>query len=811
MNLGNDLKYGIRQLISRPGFALAVILTLALGIGANSAIFSMINGLMLKPLPYPDGEDLVAVYNTYPKMGLANAGVSIPDYLDRREGVPAFEESAMYTWDGVNLTGHGNPERLLALRATPSLFDVLRVGPMIGRVFTEEHAQIGNEQVVVLSHGLWQSAFGGERDIIGERIQLNGNPYEVIGVMPPGFVFPNQNVQLWAPFAFTQEQMSDEERGREFSSMVARLASGATAQLAQEQIDRIHEINLERFPQAAEFWTNAGFGGHVINYREELVGNLRAPLFLLQAAVALVLVIACANVANLMLARVTARRRELSVRAAMGAGRWRIIRQLLMESLLLSLLGGLAGLIVGHFALELLTLAGLGSSNELFDIRLDGAVFGFAMLLAVLTGLAFGVAPAVAAFRENTAEVLKEGSRGTLSSRGTHMTRSALVVAQVAIAAMLLVGSGLLIRSFLKLENTSPGFNPKGVLTAGLSLPESRYGENAALVSFHDGLMERLGAIPGVVAAGITNVAPFEGGNSQASYDIEGYEPGPGENSPHGMIRQVDGGYFEAMQIPVLQGRVFTPSDGRDNPVAVIDELLAGKYFDETNPIGQRIGFDDEENPQWFTVVGVVGTVKHSSLARDVTKETYYLPYRDSTALSPTLVIRTAVPPASVIGPLRDAVGSVDPQLPLTNVRTMEEMIDVSLQTRRAPMLLLMVFAGVALALAAIGIYGVLAYSVSQRTGELGVRMALGARLRDILTLVMRQGGRLVVVGLALGMVASLLMAGFIASQLYGTSRFDPVVLTGVIVFLGVVALTACFIPAWRAARVNPVEALRYE
>ncbi len=514
MNLANDLKYAFRQLVKRPGFAIAVVLTLALGIGANSAIFSMINGLMLKPLPYPDGEELVAVYNTYPKMGLDNAGVSIPDYLDRREQVDAFAESAMYTWDGVNLTGQGSPERLLALRATPSLFDVLRVQPMIGRVFNDAEAEIGNEQVVVLSHALWQTAFGGDRGAVGESIRLNGRPFEVIGVMPPGFVFPNQNVQLWAPFAFTPEQMSDDERGREFSSMVARLKPGATTALAQQQVDRIHELNLERFPESAEFWKNAGFGGHVINYREELIGNLRAPLLLLQVAVALVLVIACANVANLMLARVTARRRELSVRAAMGAGRWRILRQLLIESLMLSMLGGLVGLVVAWFGLDLLALAGLGSTNELFEIHLDATVFVFAMALAVMTGLAFGVVPATTAFRENAAEVLKEGGRGNSGGRGAQITRSALVMAQVAIAAMLLVGSGLLIKSFQKLQGTDPGFNPEGLLTAGLSLPESRYGENPALVAFHDALSERLNAIPGVVAAGFTNVAPFEGGNS---------------------------------------------------------------------------------------------------------------------------------------------------------------------------------------------------------------------------------------------------------------------------------------------------------
>lgn len=812
MHIAQDFRFALRQIVKRPGFAAAVVLTLALGIGANSAIFSMINGLMLKPLPYPDGDQLVAVYNTYPKMGLPNAGVSIPDYLDRREGVEAFQSSAMYTWDGMNLTGEASPERLLALRTTPSLFEVLGVGAALGQTLGPEHGESGNDRVAVLSHGLWQSAFGGREAVVGTDIQLDGRPYRVIGVMPAGFVFPNQNVQLWTPFAFTTQQTSDEERGNEYSNMIARLAPGSSTEQAQQQVDRIHATNRERAPAGvAEFWENSGFGGRVVNYREELIGELRGPLWLLQVAVAFVLLIACANVANLMLARVSARRRELSVRKAMGAAARRIVAQILCESSVLAMLGGLAGLVVAWYGLELLALAGLGSTNELFDIRLDGTVFVFALAVAVLTGVLFGVVPALAAVRGNTAEVLKEGGRSASSGRGARLTRSVLVVAQVAIAAMLLVGSGLLMRSFMELQGTDTGFNPEGVLTAGLSLPDDPYDDVDAMRDFHDRLIARIEAIPGVAAAGMTNVAPFEGGNAQASYAIEGYEPGAGESSPHGMVRRVDSGYFEAMEIPVLRGRAFTPQDGSNNPVAVIDEILARRYFADDTPIGRRIGINNRDNREWFTIVGVVGTVKHSGLDEQVSKETYYLPIRNATVGSPTLVLRTEMPPAGVIDPLREAVREIDPQLPLTRMRTMEEMIDVSLQTRRAPMLLLMVFAGVALALAAIGIYAVLAYSVSQRTGELGVRIALGARMADILRLVMRQGGRLVAIGLGVGVVAALALAGTISSQLYGVSRFDPLVLVAVIVFLGTIAVVACLIPAWRAARVSPIEAIRYE
>lgn len=812
MNLINDLRYAARQLLRRPGFLIAVVITLALGIGANSAIFSMINGLMLKPLPYPDGDRLVAVYNTYPKMGLPNAGVSIPDYLDRRDRAEAFESVAMYTWNAMNLTGQGRPERLLALRATPSLFEVLGIPPVLGRVPGPEHAEPGNDRVVVLGHGLWQQLFGGRDDVLGRELQLNGSAYEVIGVMPRGFVFPNQNVRLWIPFAFTPEQMSDQERGTEFSNMIGRLDPDATVEQAQQQVDRIHEVNKEAAPpEAAEFWTNSGFGGRVVDYRSELIGDLRAPLMLLQIAVALVLVIACANVANLMLARVTTRRRELSVRTALGAGKRRITRQLLVESLLLAVLGGICGLAVAHFGLQLLLWAGLGSTNEMFEIGLDATVLLFALAVALLTGVLFGIAPAVTAARASTADVLKEGGRGTAGGRTSQRIRAVLVVAQVAVAAMLLVGAGLLIRSFLAVQSESPGFTQSGVLTAQLSLPDDPYGEAVAQNNLRRDLVARVAALPGVEHAGMISSTPFSGSNSQSSYVIEGYEAAPGESQPHGMVRMADGGYFRAMEIPVLEGRVFEETDDLENPVVIIDQILAERYFGGESAIGQRIGLNGNDETMWFDVIGVVGTVRHGGLDEQPTKETYYLPFGTRPFSGPSLVLRTGLAPSAVVDPLRAAVQEIDANLPLTNVRTMEELIDVSLQSRRAPMLLLMVFAGVALVLAAVGIYGVLAYSVSQRTGELGVRMALGAQVNDVLALVLKQGSRLVAIGLVAGVLLALAMSGFVASQLHGVSRFDPLVITSVVLFLGAVATAACMLPAWRAARVDPIEALRRE
>jgi len=812
MNLISNINYSIRQILKQPGFAIAVVLTLALGIGANSAIFSMINGMMLQPLPYPDSEDLVMIHNTYPMNGLDTAGVSIPDYVDRRDRTDSFESTALFTWEGMNLTSTDQPRRLLVLRTTPSLFDVLRTSPMLGAPLSDAHTEPGNDRAAVLSHALWQSAFGGSEDIVGETIQLDGTAYNVEGVMPASFVFPNQDIQIWVPFAFTEEQLSNDERGREYSMMIARLAPGSTIEQAQSQVDRIHEINREMAPaEITAFWENSGFGGRVTDYRKELIGDLAQPLWLLQIAVALVLVIACANVANLMLARVTARQGELNIRSALGAGRRRLVGQLLTESMLLSLAGAVVGIGVAYAGLQFMIATGLGSSNALFDVQLDASVLVFTLGLGLLTGVVFGVFPALSAAGADTAATLKESGRTTTGSKGAGVTRSGLVVAQVAIAAVLLVGSGLLILSFAKLQDTNPGFNAEGVLTASLSMPENDYATTAAVQDFHDRLIGRLGAIPGVTAVGMTNTAPFGGGNSQASYDIEGYTPPPGVNAPHGMIRRVDGGYFEALQIPLLRGRLFEPADDSGNPPAIIDEVLAEKYFSDVDPIGRRIGFDDEENPQWFSVVGVVGAVKHEGLAGTSEKETYYLPFRQSSVSGPTIVIRTAVNPASVIAQLREAVHAVDPELPLGQVQTMQELIDVSLQVRRAPMLLLIVFSVVALALSAVGLYGVLAYSITQRTSELGMRIALGARMSDITTLVLRQSGLLVAIGIGLGLVAAVGLTRLIENQLYGIDRLDPMVFGGVALFLAIVAIAACLLPARRAARVDPIEALHHQ
>jgi predicted permease len=813
-----DLRHGVRSLFRSfrrdRGLALLAVSTLAIGIGANSAIFSVVHAVLLRPLPYPEADRLVQVWNTYPKMNLPQASVAVPDYFDRREGVEAFQESALYTYESLNLTSAADgqtPERVIGVRTTASLFPLLDAHAARGRVFGEDEDQPGHEQVVVLGNDLWHRAFGGDPGIVGREIRLDDVPHRVLGVMPASFAFPTSQVEIWKPFAPTPEQRSDESRGFEYCNMVARLAPEGTLEQAQQQVDAIHAANRERFPDAAPFWESSGFGGLVVDLRQDRYGDLEPMLLLIQGVVALVLLIACFNVASLLLARLSGRHKELAVRTALGAGPGRLARQLLAESLALGLAGGAAGVAVGLVGVKLVSWLGLESATRGLDVGLDGTVLLFTFAVAVATGVLFGLFPVVSVLRSDPAGTLKEEGRGQGGGRRAARLRQGLVVVEVALALVLLVGAGLLVRTIAALAGEDPGFTTQNLLLAQVDLPESKYQEPHQMTSFFDHALERIRALPGVESAGAISNAPFSGSSSSGSYQVEGYTPGDGESAPHGLIRVVDEDYFDTMRISLLAGRGFTAVDTGDAPVvAVVDRLMAEKYFPDSDPLAGRIRRGGEESP-WIPIVGVVEPVKVFDLERELVKETIYVHYRQLPRTGMTFAVRTAGDPEALTEPLRQAVLAVDPAQPIYGVTTMESQIRESLVTRRVSMVLLVAFAALAVLLAAVGVYGVLAFSVSQRQREIGTRMALGAGPANVLRLVMGQGLAMTGFGVALGLVGALLLGHFAASLLFGVAPWDPLTFAAVTVGLVAIAAFACFQPARRAAAVPPVEALREE
>ena len=819
-HLLQDLRYGARMLLSKPGFTLAAVLTLALGIGANTAVFSVVDALLLKPLPYADSGRLVDIYNTYPHNDLLIAGVSIPDYLDRRERASALADAALYTRGSYNLTAQGAPQRLNGVVTTPSLFSTLGASAALGRVLADDDAKAGNEHVAVLSYPLWKNQFGADAGIVGRDVRLNGDSYRIVGVMPEGFFFPNRQALLWTPFVFSDKQRGDDERGNEFSGMIGSLKPSATIAELDAQMDAIVQHNVDRVANSERgagwkrFVETSGFTGRARTLREARVGDLRPTLWLLQALVACVLLIACANVANLMLTRLSARQKELSVRSALGAGRGRIARQLLIESTLLALAGSAAGIVLAYAGVTMIRALGLGGQSDSFTIAIDASVLAFALLLALVTGLLFGLFPVVSMARGRPFEALKEGSRGNSAGSGARSLRNALVVVQTAMAVALLAVAGLLIRSFISVQQQDPGFTTDNVLSATIDLPLNRYKEPVQQTQFYDRLLDEVRALPGVKSAGLVSSVPFSGNDGSASYVVDGLDQSGG--TPHGYVQLVDQDFFKTLKIPLLRGRAFENADALGTPlVAIIDELLAQKYFRGQDPIGKRIALDysatDPAKTKWMTIVGVVPTIKHERLSEQTTKETLYISYRQQPFNQATLAVRSEQSPTALVAALRAALQRVDPEQPVFDIKTMSERIALSLDDRRTPMLLLMLFAAVALALSAVGIYGVLAFAVALRTGEIGVRLSLGAQRRDILRLVLRDGGRLTALGLGLGLAGAIAIGLAMRAQLFGVGVADPATLLGVVALIGTTALFACWLPARRAARIAPIEALRYE
>ena len=804
-----NLRYALRGLRRQPLFTLVAVLTLAVGIGANTAIFSLLYQVLLRPLPYAHADRLVFVWNTYPLMGLPQAGVSIPDYVDRKTQATAIEDATLFTQRSVSLAEGGQPEQVRALRVTPSFFSTLGREPFLGRAFTDADAQTGADQFIILTHGLWNSRFGADQTIVGRDIRLDGVPFRVVGVLPADFDLPSRNIALLVPFSFTPADTSDQSRGNEFSSMVARLAPGATQEQLDAQIKTIVDRNLDRLPQLRGFAKTSGFGGYSVAIRDQIAGSVRAPLLVLQIGVVLVLLIACANVANLLLMRATGRQREMAIRAAIGAGRGQVIRQLLTEGLVLSAIGAVCGLGVGWAGVRaLIALAG-DQLPGTPDPSLNLSVLTFTLGVAVLTGLVFGLLPVVSAMRTNVVSVLRdEGTRGS-ASRSTGFTRAGLVVTEVALAVMLLVGAGLMIKSYAHLQDVNPGFTVENVLTAQISLPGTRYADAATRGAFWARLVGAASELPGVTSAGLTSNVPFNGMVGSGSYSIVGYTPGPTEAAPHGRQEVVGGDYFSAMQIPLVSGRLFDATDGAGSPpVVVVDKYLADRYFPSGDAVGHQIRRGGPTSPA-TTIIGVVGTINSIDLGQPVVKERLYYPVVQQPNSGMALVVKTAIDPQTLVSLVRAAVQSLDPELPLSDVRTMDQWVGRSLQTRRAPTLLLAIFGTVALLLSGIGIYGVLAFGVAQRVHEFGIRQALGADRRTILRMVLGQGVRTALIGVALGLAGALALTRYLQSQLFGVGTRDLSVFAGATLLLLAVAVVACYLPARGSTRMDPMAALR--
>jgi predicted permease len=804
-----DLRYALRAFRTRPLHASLTVLVLAIAIGANTTVFSVINGLFLKPLPYPDGDRLVMVYNAYEKIGLKNAGISIPDYLDRRAQAPALADLAIFQVGGRALGGEGQTQEVAVALASPSLFGVLGVAPELGRAFTEREATPGDDGVAVLSHDLWMQRFGGRSDVIGREIRLDGRPLEIVGVMPAGFGFPSRLVQVWVPYAFTPAQASDTGRGNEFSTAIGRLKPGATVAQLNAELDVIVRRNAERLQNVRNAVTEAGFTGHAQPWRQAEVGNLAQLLLILQATVLAVLLIACANLANLQLARLATRQRELALRTTLGATRGQLLRLVLAEAAVLSAAGAALGLAVAYGGLVLVRLLGLDRASQGYEFGFDLRVLAFTAGVAVLAALGAGLLPALGAIRTGTTGIAHDTGRRTAGTRAARATRSSLVVVQIAASVALLVGAGLLTRSFYELRSAGAGFAAEGVWTARFALPAGRYQDPAASERYLSRALQELGALPGVSAVGYTSALPFSGAENQTSTVIDGYRPAEGTPPPHALESTISEGYFPALGIPVVVGRNFNASE--PERVAIVDKNFADRYWPSGNVLGQRVRRTLDGADQWYTIVGVVPAVKHGSLAEDPRKETVYWHYQQRPANSGAFTLRTALPPERLT-PLATAVAlRIDADVPLFNAAAMDSRLQQSLGPQRTAMTLTLLFAATAFVLAVIGIYGVLTWAVTQRVAEIGVRVALGARTSDVVGMVLQQGGRMIALGLVIGGVLAVLLGRVLATQIQSIRPLDPLVFAIAIGGLGAAALLASWLPARHAASIDPMQALRSE
>ena len=799
-----DVRTGVRALVHSPVFTVVIVLSFALGIGANTAIFSVVNGLLLRSLPYPESEQIVDVWHTPPQQsfpGLDKFSVSPANYLDWKAQSTAFEQMAVYTDMGLSLSTSNDPLPLSGGAVSSDFFSVLRSNAMQGRTFTRDEEQPGRNQVVVIGHRLWQRAFGANPNIIGQTLTLNSRSFTVVGIMPAGFEFPRK-AELWVPLAWDDNDR--QTRSMHDYLVIARLKQNVSLKQAQAEMTTISSRLEQQYPKE-----NTGWGAVVIPLRQDLVGDIRLALLVLFGAVGFVLLIACANVANLMLARGANRQKEIAVRIALGAGRARLVRQLLTESVLLAVSGGLLGLLLAVWGIKMLVQ--LGSLPNSGDIGIDAWALGFTLLVSFGAGIIIGIVPALQFTRTSISETLKQGSGRTGGSPIKQHTRKALVISEVALSLVLLIGAGLMIRSFWKLQNVNPGFDSSNALTMSLVLSPIRYSEPHQRLAFVDRAMEQIRAVPGVVSVGTTTKVPLAGGGSTQPFSIEGRPTGAIAEQPMAQTRYISSDYFRAIGIPLRQGRFFSDYD-RDKsvPVLIISEAMARRFWPGESPIGKRLtpSFHSEQGAR--EIVGVVGDVKTSGLDVDAAAM-MYLPFKQAALPFMSFVVRTSSTPESLVQPVSKAIYSIDKEQALTDVQTMEQVLRKSLSDRRFNMTLLLTFAGVALMLAAVGVYGVMNYTVTLRRRELGIRMALGAETTDVLRLVLGQGLMLTLMGVGAGLISAYALTRLMASLLYGVTATDYLTFVSVSAVLIAVGLVASYVPARRATKVNPTIALRAE
>ena len=809
-----DFRYAMRQLRKAPGFAAVAVITLGLGIGANTAIFSVVNGVLLRPLAFRNADRLVRIWHVPPEKsfpGIKTFSVSAANYLDWKKQNDVFEKMAIYHYGGFTLSAGDHAESVEATDVSGDFFATLGVRPILGRTFSEEEDKPGKSHVVVLSNRFWQEHFGSNRDIVGQTVTLDGSSYSVVGVMPPSFRFPDYAL-MWAPLGWTDEQKAI--RGNHNDQVIARLKSGVDLRQAQAEMNTISSRLAQQYPEDDKDW-----GATVLPLQADLVSDVRPALLVLLGAVGFILLIACVNVANLSLAKTFSRHKEIAIRTAMGASSLRILRQLLAESVFLALLGGALGLALSHFGVRLIMAFLANRVPHSTDVGLNLEVLAFTAIVSVLTGIAAGVFPAIHLSRSNVNQALKEGLGRTGSDSGGNATRSGLVVVEVSLSLVLLVGAGLMIRSFECLRNVDPGFDSSGVLTMSAAVSGTKFSQPQEEVSFFQRVLGRVRALPGVLSAGLIDDIPLGGDGSHQPIAVEGRPVVPTSEQPEVDVAIISAGYVSALRIPVLRGRDFTDSDGAERPAAIlISQSLAKQFWPNENPIGKHITLSFFPGVA-REVVGVVGDVKSDGLDQTRTASALYLPFGQVSAVANetwrsypmTVVVRTALNPTSLVSAVTAAIRETDRDIPIVDVRTMDDLVTTSLSQQRFSLLLLGAFAVLAMVLAAIGIYSVLSYSVRRRVQEIGIRLALGARLADVLRMVVMEGMKPTLLGVTLGIIGALALARVMSTLVYGIKTTDPITFLAVAVLLALVALFASIVPAYRAAKVDPMVALRYE